>query len=192
MRPLRNSHTNSRTILICLASIDLCSPAKALFCHLICFKTNQATIRSVGLLVYILLCHHRNHHITAKNSHTTVRPRYYAPLYYADLCYTRIFFRKLVPPTISYVLAIVHAVLVLKICRNIERTSRYNDGIMKSLAIESLSISCNLDVYHFILQSTELQSKANTLWSELWHTTWTRPASFNENSLKLQGWTLEN
>jgi hypothetical protein len=107
---------------------------------------------------------------------TTVRPRYYA-----DLCYTRIFFRKLVPPTISYVWAIVHAVLVLEICHNIERTSRYNDGMMKSLAIDSLSISCNLDVYHFLLQSTELkQTHYLTIdhqpWSELWHTIWTGPS----------------
>ena len=44
------------------------------------------------------------------------------PLLYEDF-----FFRNLVPPTISYVWAIVHAALVLEICRNIETTSRYNE-----------------------------------------------------------------
>jgi hypothetical protein len=48
---------------------------------------------------------------------TTVRPRYYAPLYYADLCYTRIFSRKLVSPTISCV--------VLEIC-HCENVSLYS------------------------------------------------------------------
>jgi hypothetical protein len=77
------------------------------------------------------------------------------------LYYTRIFFRKLVPPTISYVWALVDTVSEICYCENV--LLWWVNGMMKYLAIESLSISSNLDEYHYHLLITELWSEAKTI-----------------------------